>query len=410
MTIDAEVAVIGAGPHGLATSAFLRSVGVHVRTFGDTFSFWRDHMPAGMLLRSAPRSSHIADPDGALTLDAWAAAAGRRVARPVPLSDYLEYGYWYQREAVPDVDPRHVANVAANNGHYRLSLEDGETLETRHVVVAAGIKEFPRVPRGFERLDAGLVSHSSSHTSFSEFAGRQVTVLGCGQSALESAALLSEAGADVEVIARAAQPHFIASGKRSRRRRRLWRAAPTDIGGRATSWLSAAPSFWRWLPRQVRPGISFRCIRPAGARWLPDRLQSVRMTCSSAIESVRADEGRVCITLTDGSERTSDHLLLATGYEIDVTRYPFLDRRLIERVRTVSGYPVLGRGLESTAPGVHFVGAPAAYSFGPVMRFVVGSWYDAPAVAARISGRRSIRRVWAFAPREVLAQPSGAAP
>jgi hypothetical protein len=79
-------------------------------------------------------------------------------------------------------------------------------------------------------------------------------------------------------------------------------------------------------------------------------------------------------------------------------------------VRTVDGYPVLGRGLESTAPGIHFVGAPAAYSFGPVMRFVVGSWYDAPAVAAGISGRRSVRRAWAFAPREVLAQPSGAAP
>ena len=51
-------------------------------------------------------------------------------------------------------------------------------------------------------------------------------------------------------------------------------------------------------------------------------------------------------------------------------------------------YPVLGPGLESSVAGVHFVGAPLAYSFGPVMRFVVGSWYAAPAIARRAAGRR----------------------
>lgn len=394
------VAVIGAGPHGLATAAHLRHTGVSVKTFGDTFSFWRDHMPKGMLLRSAPRSSHIADPDGELTLDAWAAAAGRPLGRPVPLSDYLEYGSWFQRRAVPDVDPRRVVNLSYDGGGFGVELDDGEQFGFKWVVLAAGIAPFPRVPAPLARIGEPLVSHSSVHNDFSGFAGRRVTVLGCGQSALESAALLRESGAQVEVIARASEPHFLPALTAERE---LLPKAPTDVGNRVTSWLSAAPSTWRWLPAPVRPSISFGCIRPAGAGWLRPRLNGVHMTMDRTIASAHADGDEVVLQLSDGQTRRAEHLIAATGFAIDVTAYEFLDRALVERLRVVEGYPVLKPGLEASVPGLHFVGAPAAYSFGPVMRFVVGSWFCGPAVAAAISGKRSAGRFWAFAPRRVLA-------
>ena len=54
----------------------------------------------------------------------------------------------------------------------------------------------------------------------------------------------------------------------------------------------------------------------------------------------------------------------------------------------MAGYPVLGPGLETTVPGLHVVGAPAAWSFGPIMRFVSGGWFASRAVAGRIAGRR----------------------
>jgi hypothetical protein len=38
--------------------------------------------------------------------------------------------------------------------------------------------------------------------------------------------------------------------------------------------------------------------------------------------------------------------------------------------------------------GLHFLGASAAYSFGPIMRFVVGSWYAAPALTLGVLERR----------------------
>jgi hypothetical protein len=92
-------------------------------------------------------------------------------------------------------------------------------------------------------------------------------------------------------------------------------------------------------------------------------------------------------TLDEGTERAVDHVLLGTGYTIDISRYDFLPAVLLDQIDRVDGYPVLGAGLESSVPGLHFLGAPAALSFGPVMRFIVGTWYASPAITRRVLGR-----------------------
>lgn len=56
-----------------------------------------------------------------------------------------------------------------------------------------------------------------------------------------------------------------------------------------------------------------------------------------------------------------------------MSQYPFLSGGLLNHVRSVDGYPQLGFGLESSIPGLHFLGAPAAWSFGPLLRFVSGA-------------------------------------
>ena len=58
---DCEVAVIGAGPYGLAVAAHLKAAAIATRVFGQPMSFWRDNMPRGMRLQSprAPATSQI---------------------------------------------------------------------------------------------------------------------------------------------------------------------------------------------------------------------------------------------------------------------------------------------------------------------------------------------------------------
>jgi FAD-dependent urate hydroxylase len=374
-----DVAVIGAGPYGLAAAAHLRSLGgLDVKVFGEPMAFWSG-MPRGMLLRSAWDASHIGFPDGDLTLDAYQAECGGDFGKPVPLDAFVEYGEWFQRMAVPDVDTRRVVYTESGPGGFRLSLEDGDTVRAERVVVAAGIASFPIRPVAFDSFSPALVTHSSEHRGLGRFAGARVLVVGGGQSALESAALLYEAGAEVEVIARAEQIIWLHAGTGERRLGRLkpFFYAQTDVGLAGLSRLGSVPAVFRRLPRAMQTRLAYRAIRPAGARWLIDRLAGVTITSGRSVVEATARANRVRVILDDGSRRAADHVVLGTGYRVDVSAYDFIAPGVHANLRCVGGYPILGRGLESSVQGLHFLGAPAAWSFGPTMRFVSGSWYAA---------------------------------
>jgi hypothetical protein len=85
---DCEVAVIGAGPDGLAVAVHLRSAKVGTRVFGRPMSFWREHMLKGMKLRSPWIATHIADPGKRFSLDPFAhqAALTRQDQLPIKTS------------------------------------------------------------------------------------------------------------------------------------------------------------------------------------------------------------------------------------------------------------------------------------------------------------------------------------
>src|SRR5581483_177782 len=141
-------------------------------------------------------------------------------------------------------------------------------------------------------------------------------------------------------------------------------------------------------PSPLQPWVWYRCLVPFGSPWLNERLAEVPVATTCAVTEARRQNGHVHLTLSNGTERDVDHVLLGTGYRVDVSRYPFLSDEIQRGLRLVDGHPPLRSGLESRVPRLHFVGAPAGRSFGPIMRFVVGSWYAAPSVAARIAGKR----------------------
>jgi FAD-dependent urate hydroxylase len=357
-----------------------------------------------MLLRSRRRSSNIADPRRELTIADYEAAEGRALRSPsLTREQFIDYGRWFARQVVPDVDGRRVSSVARAGSGFRLLLDDGQELAASRVIVAAGLVPFVYRPEPLASLSASVMSHAYDHDDLGGFAGRRVAVIGSGQSALECAALLHERGAGVEVLARTAAVHWLpddtlpeapATGLR-------WRPAvplpPTDVGGRLTGWAAATPDVFRRLPARMQPDVAFRCIRPAGSGWLRRRLSEVPIVCGAVVSDAREHGGQVTLTLADGSSRTVDHVLLGTGYHVDVRRYPFLEGELADAIEVADGgYPVLDAGLEASVPGLHFMGAAAAHSFGPIMRFVVGTWYSAPAVARSVAGRRQPPISFAF--------------
>ena len=199
---DTDVAILGAGPYGLAAASHVKRLGLSTAVIGEPMRFWRWQMPAGMLLRSPNVASDIADPDNKLSLAAYEAACGQPVPSRLPIDRFIHYGLWVQQQIAPAVERRSVERIDRHDGKFRLTFADGEVITATQVVVAAGIAPFAARPQEFDHLPPELASHSSDDSDLSAFAGQDVAVVGAGQSALESAALLREAGCHVEVLAR----------------------------------------------------------------------------------------------------------------------------------------------------------------------------------------------------------------
>jgi FAD-dependent urate hydroxylase len=384
---NCNVTVLGAGPYGLAAAAYLRAAGVETRVFGEPMSFWEKQMPTGMCLRSSLGASHIADPEQELTLDAYCRESGDSIAKPIPLKLFTDYGHWFQRRAVPQVEKREVQKIDNEGAGFKVTLKDGEEFITRRVVVAAGINNFATRPEAFSGIPCALASHSSAHTDLSKFRGQRVAVIGAGQSALESAALLQEAGSQVEVIARKSALNWVGLHPKLHHLGLFSKLmySDRDVGPAGISRLVAMPYLFRIFPREFQNRTAYRAIRPAVAGWLRPRLQNVPVTLGRHIISAQAMDSQLRLKLDDNSERIVDHALLATGYRVDVSRHPFLSPGLLKNIKTANGFPLMKTGLECSVPGLHFVGKPAAWSFGPILGFVSGAEFASKELVRRIA-------------------------
>ena len=85
--------------------------------------------------------------------------------------------------------------------------------------------------------------------------------------------------------------------------------------------------------------------------------------------------------------------MLGTGFDVRADRHPLLDpAACAPGCAPATARRCSGRGFESSVPGLHFVGAFSAASFGPVMRFVSGTPFTGRALAAHVGSRAPRRR------------------
>lgn len=393
-TADCEAVIVGAGPYGLSAAAHLKSIGLDVRIFGKPMDFWANQMPAGMLLRSPRPASNISDPDRQFTLEDYEHSTGISPRAPLPLETFVDYGKWFQRRLSPELDSRNVQSVQRTESGFCAMLEDGEQIHCKRVIVAAGIGPFQRVPSVFSSLPPAVLSHCYQGRAVRSYAGMRVAVIGAGQSALESAALLKEAGAQVEVIARLSELRWIGMHVWLHRLGPISSMlySPYDVGPAGISRLVAQPNLTRCVPLNLRDKIRRRAVRPAGSPWLRPRLMGVKLTTGRYVRQADLKGQVVELTLDDGSRRSVDCVLLGTGYDVDIARYAFLSPALVQQIDCLDGYPRLESGFRCSVPGLHFIGAPAARTFGPLLYFVAGTEFTSRALASHISRNRPVSR------------------
>ena len=400
-----NTAIIGAGPYGLSIAAHFRSRGISFRIFGRPMDSWRAHMPKGMLLKSDGFASNISDPGDQFTLGKFCVEQGIEYSDtgiPVRLDTFTRYGLAFRERMVPELEDKQVVSIERSSEGYLLQLDNGERLSVRNVVLAVGITHFDYVPENLAHLPAEFLSHSSRHHDVEQFRGREVVVIGGGSSALDWAALLQEAGANVQLVARQAALKF--HGKLTGKERSLWERIQRPQTGLGPGWRSSfyanAPAAFHRLPESLRLEIVKKTLGPSGGWFVKDRIMNhVPHLLGHTVQRAEVREQKVYLRLCaeDGTEREirADHIIAATGYKVNLERLTFVSPAIRSKLTTVAGTPILSSTCEASVPGIYFVGIAAANSFGPVMRFAFGADFAARTIT------RALAKTYSFKPEPV---------
>lgn len=402
MTRIDDLVVIGAGPYGLSIAAHAAAAGLGVRLLGRPMASWRDHMPDGMYLKSEPWSSNLSAPDGRHTLADYCATVGMTAEHgtPLPIGTFSAYGMWFARQAAPEVEEVTVLEVTPQGDGFRVRTAEGPPLLARTVALAVGVMPFVRHPEALRALPPTHYSHSSGHQDLSGFAGREVAVLGAGQAALETAALLAEQGARPALVARRTRLNWnTVPQPLDRPPLRALRDPHSGLGTGWRSWVwSELPGAVRRLPAPTRERIAATALGPAGAWWLRDRFERrVPVLLGHRLHRAVAVGERIRLGLTTGAGESvvldTAHVIAATGFLPELARLELLDAGLRAALETVgeSGAPELSPGFESSWPGLFFAGLLTAPSFGPSMRFVHGAGFTAGRLVRGVRKRLGAR-------------------
>ena len=378
-----DLLIIGAGPFGLSLAAYCAQQGIGYTLVGKSMEFWQTHMPRGMYLRSAC-DWHL-DPANVATIDRFLVLQGRTPSdvEPLSLQFYLTYTRWFQEQQriVPlPVYVEQLDHVDGEPHRYRAMLEDGRVLRTRHVAIAVGFKYFKHLPPDLLRiLPAGRFSHTCDLVTFDALAGKRCLIVGGRQSAFEWAALLHEAGAaEVHLSYRHPSPAFAASDW-------SWVAPIVDA-------IAHHPAWFRELPEHEQGAVVQRLWAEGRLKvepWLAARVQQPGISLWPCTQLAACDVqpgGEIVVHLDSGERLVIDHILLATGYKVNVGEIPFLaNGNIAGKLVTRNGFPVLDTHFQTNLPGLFITSMAANQDFGPFFAFTVSTRTSAFLIGAAIA-------------------------
>ena len=369
-----EIVVVGAGAAGLATAKLLADKGLSplvVEAGPEPGAAWRERYDR--LRLHTPR----------LLSGLPGLRLPRRYGRWVGRDDLIEYFRDYT--AVHDLDIRVNCRVERLEPSWTLHTRDGP-IHADHVVVATGYNGTPFVPDwpGRESFGGELI-HSSEYRNPQPYVGKDVLVVGAGNSGAEIAHDVIDGGAARSRLSIRTPPQIV---------RRATLGIPAQLLGMAIRKLPPdwVDPFTMWQRKVAIPDLSNRGLPrpPHGVRTsfiatgttpildvgIVDAVKRGRVEVVAAVEGFAGGE----VLLADGSHITPDVVIAATGFRAGLDEL-------------VAGLDVLGpRGLpkktdgEPALPGLWFVGFVPTLG-GQLREGSIAARKVAGALAAELAGR-----------------------
>jgi cation diffusion facilitator CzcD-associated flavoprotein CzcO len=341
-----DVVIVGAGPAGLATGELLRCAGVRALLLergAEPGAAWRGrydrlrlHTPR--LLSALP-----------------GARIPRRYGRWVARDDLLRYFNDYARNLDVRVHTT-VERLERDGDAWLVETTDGP-IRAQDVIVATGYSGTPHIPDWPGRDSfAGELIHSSEYRNPEPFRGRDVLVVGTGNSGAEIAHDVADGGAARTRLAVRTPPQIV---------RRSTAGIPAQLIGMAIKHL---PPHWvdpismrqrkltipdlsaQGLPRPEQ-GIRTSFIRTGTTPILDVGIvAAVKHGRVEIVAAVESFDGAADVVLADGSRIRPDAVIAATGYDVGLEEMAGHLGVLDER-----GFPTETDGTP-VLPGLWFVG------------------------------------------------------
>ena len=149
------------------------------------------------------------------------------------------------------------------------------------------------------------------------------------------------------------------------------------------------PLLFHRMPLAFRLKVVRKHLGPAPGWFIRDAVVGhVELNVNTTLEEIEIQPDRVRLRVVDPSGSRwieTDHVIAATGYKVDLQRLSFLSSGLQTQIRSAGHAPVLSTSFESSVKGLYFVGAAAAPSFGPLLRFAYGAGFTARRLSRHLS-------------------------
>lgn len=350
-----DLAIIGAGPYGLSLAAHAKESGIKHKVFGFPMDFWKTKNPPNMFIRTKLKHTNLIDPESSFTLKKYEQEKGLNLEYPINRLTFADYGVWFIEKVGIDIIQDLVIEINYANEFFNIKTENNDFFQAKRIIVGVGVSYSKYIPKKICNQSHKLVSHSSDHTDYKKFEKKHVLVLGGGQSAWESAALLHENNAEV-VLA-------------YRRNKRL--TPEKDLNKQQ---LEIADQFYSLSePEKIKMKEKFE--KPTVSEFLVHLVKGkVVEKPNSFVKDIQEinNSRQIKVVFNDDESNVFDHVIAATGYRYSVENitflYPLIDKLKVNSV----GEPILSENFESNLKNLYFVGPASSYSFGPTFRFISG--------------------------------------